>query len=54
MRRNGWENDKTVGNDTSSCKVKRETEKISVMGRIKVRRRQGRGWMELRCRAKRD
>lgn len=29
------------GGDISPCKMKRETEKISAMGRIKVKRRQG-------------
>ncbi len=34
-------NDKTARDDISSRKMKRETEEISAMGRIKVKRRQG-------------
>lgn len=42
VRRNGEVNDKTARDDISSPKMKRETEKISAMGRIKVKRRRGR------------
>lgn len=41
VRRNGWVSDKRARDDISSCKMKRETEKIAAMGRIKVKRRQG-------------
>lgn len=41
MRRNAWGNDKTARDDISSCKVNRETEKISGMIRMKVKRRRG-------------
>lgn len=37
VRRDGCANDKNVTDDLSSCKMKRETERISVMEGIKVK-----------------
>lgn len=41
VRGNGWVSDKTARDNISSSKMKWETEKISAMERIKVKRRQG-------------
>lgn len=38
VRRNGRVYDESVRDDVSSCKITKETEMISMMGRIKVKR----------------
>lgn len=40
VRRNEWVKDKAARDDISSCKMKRETEVICTMRRLKIKRRQ--------------
>lgn len=40
VRRNEWVKDRVARDDISSCKMKRETEMISTMRRLKIKRRQ--------------